>query len=187
MRDHLDDEELTDPEDTGIHRFDARAGIPPRPAPAERDVLEVRHPCPACSRLLPAGLASCPVCLSPLDGSAPAASSPATAVRLVFRGAGGHLEVLPGTEMRLGTDDAWSPGAAALLAGETTVSRMHASVACSGDGRLTVTEVSRGSRNGVRVNDRVLTPGTPEPLRGGDVVSLGPEVTFTVQEPGGPP
>ncbi|MBA2807779.1 FHA domain-containing protein [Streptomyces sp. KM273126] len=93
------------------------------------------------------------------------------------------MEVPPGEEVHLGRDNTWAPRASALLAGETTVSEQHACVTCSDDGTLTVTEVPRGSSNGVKVNDRVLTPGRPEPLRDGDTVWLGPKIAFTVRDP----
>ncbi|MER7917107.1 MULTISPECIES: FHA domain-containing protein [unclassified Streptomyces] len=56
------------------------------------------------------------------------------------------------------------------------------------EGAAWLTEVPRGASNGTRVNDRVLTPGSPVRLRDGDRVDLGPEVDFVVRgiedEPG---
>ncbi|MGC9380658.1 FHA domain-containing protein [Streptomyces sp. MH13] len=148
-------------------------------------------PCPHCGARLPAGTASCPACLSPLrSGPAPAGTargpSRTTALRLVFRGAGNHLEVPPGGKLRLGRDPAWAPEAAVLLAGESTVSDQHADVTHGEDGTVSLTEVPQGSTNGVRVNDRVLAPGRPERLADGDRVWLGPVVSFTVRIPGQP-
>ncbi len=111
------------------------------------------------------GVDACPACLSPLgaSGTAVPGSTPPAAWRLVFRGTGGHLEVPPGAELRLGRDADWAPEAAGLLAGETSVSARHALVAHGEDGAASVTEVPQGATNGVRVNDRVLSPAGPSP------------------------
>ncbi|MFH8976633.1 FHA domain-containing protein [Streptomyces sp. NPDC017890] len=189
------DDDARGPEDDGLALV-PRSGLRPRgggtatpvtpPAAAPRLV-----PCPHCGARLPAGTASCPACLSPLrSGPAPAGAprgpSRTAALRLVFRGAGSHLEVPPGGELRLGRDPVWAPEAAGLLAGESTVSARHAGVAHGEDGTVSLTEVPQGATNGVRVNDRVLAPGRTERLVDGDRVWLGPLVSFTVRLPGQP-
>ncbi|MFE9093666.1 FHA domain-containing protein [Streptomyces sp. NPDC007264] len=119
------------------------------------------------------------------QAAAPPHLAPGMAVRLFFPRADICLDVPLGGELRLGRDDSWAPRAAPLFKGERTVSARHAVVTCADDGTLAVAEVPRGSRNGVKVDTRILTPGNPEPLRRGDTVWLGPWVSFTVQDPMG--
>ncbi|MEV6123989.1 FHA domain-containing protein [Streptomyces sp. NPDC052077] len=189
-------EDDEDDEDDGLVRF--ASATPLRPGPAAPAARPPAHPgpppprpdpapltrCPRCRAPLPRAVLTCPACLSPVT-TAPEPGAGA-ALRLVFRGAGHHLDVVPGGELRLGRDAEWAPEAAALLAGETSVSGRHASVAHAEDGSATVTEVPQGATNGVRVNDRVLVPGRPEPLHDGDTVWLGPWVSLTARAPGGP-
>lgn len=183
------DEDADDPEDDGLVLFDTLTGQAPLGAAATAPpppVARSSAPCPWCGARVPEGVDACPACLSPLgaSGTAVPGSTPPAAWRLVFRGTGGHLEVPPGAELRLGRDADWAPEAAGLLAGETSVSARHALVAHGEDGAASVTEVPQGATNGVRVNDRVLSPGRSEPLRDGDTVWLGPWVALRVCGPG---
>jgi hypothetical protein len=50
----------------------------------------------------------------------------------------------------------------------------HATVVRAEAGSLTITGLPLGSSNSVRVDNRVLSPGCPEPLADGDDVLLGP-------------
>ncbi|MFH9087136.1 FHA domain-containing protein [Streptomyces sp. NPDC017673] len=165
----------------------------PRPTPPRTG-----ERCPGCRRVVPAGTAVCPVCLSPLgapgweSGAGPRPERLAGGVlRLVFRAGGRHLDVPRGGELRLGRSSSWAPEAAAILADEETVSARHATVVHTADGAAWVTEVARGATNGTRVNDRVLVPDRAVRLRNGDRVELGPRVGFVVRgvenEPTDPP
>lgn len=150
--------------------------------------------CERCSQVVPAGMAVCPGCLSPVGARGRGAGRRRSgiaggALRLVFRGGGRHLDVPRGSEIRLGRSGSWAPEASELLADEETVSARHATLVHASDGAAWLTEVPRGATNGTRVNDRVLVPGSRVRLRDGDRVELGPEVGFVVQgieeEPGG--
>ncbi|MEU6466240.1 FHA domain-containing protein [Streptomyces sp. NPDC046976] len=159
------------------------APLPARPLPA------VGERCVRCSAVVPVGAGVCPGCLNPVGASGPQARRLAGGVlRLVFRGGGRHLDVPRGSEIRLGRSESWAPEAAGLMADEDTVSARHATLVHTPDGAAWLTEVPRGASNGTRVNDRVLTPGSPVRLRDGDRVDLGPEVDFVVRgiedEPG---
>ncbi|MER8119540.1 FHA domain-containing protein [Streptomyces sp. NPDC094031] len=145
--------------------------------------------CARCAAVVPAGAGVCPGCLSPVGARERQARRLAGGVlRLVFRGGGRHLDVPRGAELRLGRSESWAPEAAALMADEETVSARHATLVHTPEGAAWLTEVPRGASNGTRVNDRVLTPGSPVRLRDGDRVDLGPEVDFVVRgiedEPG---
>ncbi|CAM5663535.1 MULTISPECIES: FHA domain-containing protein [Streptomyces] len=165
----------------------------PRPSPPS-----VGERCPGCRRVVPAGTAVCPACLSPLGapgrepGTGPRPERLAGGVlRLVFRAGGRHLDVPRGGELRLGRSSSWAPEAAAILADEETVSARHATVVHTADGAAWVTEVAQGATNGTRVNDRVLVPDRAVRLRNGDRVELGPRAGFVVRgietEPTDPP
>ncbi|WP_234328199.1 FHA domain-containing protein [Streptomyces sp. NRRL S-37] len=119
--------------------------------------------------------------------SGPAPPRPArvreTEVALRFTGLGGQLLLNRGQTVRLGRSRSWAtPEAAEILADESTVSGRHASVEYAEDGTVWLTEVAEGSTNGIRVNrHQVLTPGQALRLRTGDMVWLGPHVTFLVR------
>ncbi|MEU6664910.1 FHA domain-containing protein [Streptomyces sp. NPDC046727] len=158
------------------------ADSPPRPSPPP-----VGERCPVCARVVPAGTAKCPGCLSRLgaparDGAGGRSERlPGGVLRLVFRAGGRHLDVPRGGELRLGRSSSWAPEASAVLADEETVSARHATVVHSAEGAAWVTEVAQGATNGTRVNDRVLVPDRAVRLRNGDRVELGPRISFEVR------
>ncbi|MEW2287761.1 FHA domain-containing protein [Streptomyces sp. NPDC047841] len=137
--------------------------------------------CPGCRRVVPAGTAVCPGCLSRIGAGPRPERLPGGVLRLVFRAGGRHLDVPRGGELRLGRSSSWAPEAAAILGDEQTVSARHATVVHTGDGAAWVTEVAQGATNGTRVNDRVLVPDRAVRLRNGDRVELGPRVGFVVR------
>ena len=96
----------------------------------------------------------------------------------------GNVDVPAGTTVLLGRDPAQSLVAAAF-AQYDNVSRRHATIMVTDDGRATIRD--EGSTNGTFVNGDRVVPGSEVRLVDGDRIRLAADVTGEVSLPRGEP
>ncbi|MFJ8106731.1 FHA domain-containing protein [Streptomyces sp. NPDC096132] len=155
------DDDVVLPPYQGGHGGDAQA--PPEPSRS--------HPCWSCGTAVPSGSPVCPEC-----------QESTRHLRLLGPGASIDLRHGEGPPLRLGRHPVWATAVAAALAGDRGkgVSRRHAEIQLTPDGRMWLTEYAHGTLNGTYVNDERIGRGARVPLDDGDVIGLGQNCAFTV-------
>jgi pSer/pThr/pTyr-binding forkhead associated (FHA) protein len=113
-----------------------------------------------------------------------AAAQPPSRVHLSLSFPGGRVTVAAGEQVRLGRGAEKSPHAV-LLTGHGNVSRLHATAGVDQDGGAWIRD--EHSTNGTYINGQEIPAQPPSPIRNGDRLRFGADLTADVRIAEEPP